>query len=231
MAIFLGVAVLLTGVFTASHRPAGATRGILGGPSGSPAAGSAETMTALGLLPGQSAILDDPYNKGSQDSWASASGYLAASLDGSRPLSPVSALAKAQTPGKNVTLATDLAPSSLRSLKGYFAQPALGWNWGILHDRNAVDIANACGTPVKAAAEGLVLEAHADGWNGGYGKYVVLEHPNGTRTRYAHLQSLSVEIGNYLKQGQALGLMGQTGEATGCHVHFEVEGARNPFAK
>ena len=122
------------------------------------------------------------------------------------------------------------AGNALPLLRGYFALPTDGFNWGKLHDDNAVDIANACGTPVTAAAKGVVLAAAA-GWNGGYGTNATLEHPNGTQTRYAHLAELVVEQGDYLEQGQKLGLMGDTGETTGCHLHFEVQGAQNPFVK
>ena len=125
----------------------------------------------------------------------------------------------------------NLTRSSLPDLKGYFIMPTYGFNWGILHDHNAVDIANNCGTPVVASAEGLVIDTASSGYNGGYGNYVLIEHPNGVETRYAHLESLSVSIGDYVKQGQQIGLMGKTGDATGCHVHFEVLGAKNPFAK
>jgi len=130
------------------------------------------------------------------------------------------------------------ADSSLPILKNYFSMPADGFNWGILHSYNAVDIANACGTPVKASAEGLVVPDDrygdgTDGWNGGYGKFVMIEHPagDGVRTRYAHLDTIAVNIGTYVSQGQVIGTMGKTGDATGCHVHFEVYGAQNPFAK
>lgn len=120
-------------------------------------------------------------------------------------------------------------------LGNYFAIPTTGWNWGRLHDYNAVDIANQCGTPVYAAAEGLVVEIAADdGWNSGYGNYVKIEHPNKTYTRYAHLSKILVDSGKYVLQGAKIGLMGNTGNThgpTGCHLHFEVYGAKNPFAK
>lgn len=127
----------------------------------------------------------------------------------------------------------------LPRLPGYFILPTRGFNWGRLHVHNAVDIANSCGTEVVAAAEGLVvpddsLNDGASGWNGGYGKFVFIEHPNGTKTRYAHLESTSVKIGDYLRQGDVVGAMGNTGNVqgvTGCHVHFEVYGAQNPFVK
>ena len=128
--------------------------------------------------------------------------------------------------------------SVLPNLNTSFVKPAEGFNWGKLHHYNAVDISNSCGTPVVASAEGLVVpdDSFGDGrgtWNGGYGNFVLIEHPFGdaVRTRYAHLSKILVDIGDYVKQGQEIGLMGESGEATGCHVHFEVYGAQNPFAK
>ncbi|MEK7169348.1 MAG: peptidoglycan DD-metalloendopeptidase family protein [Patescibacteria group bacterium] len=126
----------------------------------------------------------------------------------------------------------------LPDLKDYFALPAIGWNWGQLHNANAVDIANQCGTSVHAAAEGLVISDSvlgdgASGWNNGYGTFVLLEHPNGVKTRYAHLDKVLVKIGQYVSRGEEVGIMGNTGNThgpTGCHLHFEVFGAKNPFA-
>jgi murein DD-endopeptidase MepM/ murein hydrolase activator NlpD len=128
--------------------------------------------------------------------------------------------------------------SALPNFDSEFVMPANGYDWGILHNDNAVDIANSCGTPVVAAADGLVIPDDqipdvTGGWNGGYGNFVLLEHAfgNGVRTRYAYLESVSVQVGDYVTQGQVIGLMGQSGEATGCAVHFGVIGAHNPFAK
>jgi murein DD-endopeptidase MepM/ murein hydrolase activator NlpD len=138
--------------------------------------------------------------------------------------------------GKSTNLLA--AAAALPNYNSEFIMPANGYNWGILHHYNAVDIANSCGTPVVAAAEGLVVPDDSmgytvDGWNDGYGNFVMIEHPFGdnVRTRYAHLEKVSVQIGDYVKQGDVIGLMGETGDATGCHVHFEVIGAQNPFAK
>lgn len=124
--------------------------------------------------------------------------------------------------------------SGLPDLRGYYVYPTQGFNWGRLHYDNAVDIANACGTPVEAAAEGLVVDVAEGGWNDGYGNFVLVEHPNETKTRYAHLDDISAKIGDYIKQSQPIGTMGNTGNVhgpTGCHLHFEVEGAQNPFVK
>lgn len=136
--------------------------------------------------------------------------------------------------GKPLRNAKTSLISDLPNLIGYFAIPTTGWNWGRLHNYNAVDIANACGTPVYAAAEGLVIESSDDSWNGGYGRYVVLEHPNGTKTKYAHNQKNIVSIGDYVVKGDQIAIIGNTGNThgpTGCHLHFEIVGARNPFAK
>jgi murein DD-endopeptidase MepM/ murein hydrolase activator NlpD len=120
---------------------------------------------------------------------------------------------------------------SLKDSKEYFMRPAQGFNWGRLHHYSAVDIANACGTPITAAADGLVVDASTDEWSEGYGHYVTIEHPNGTKTKYSHLNKITAAIGDYLKQGTEVGTMGATGEATGCHLHFEVYGAANPFVR
>lgn len=122
-------------------------------------------------------------------------------------------------------------PSPLPDLKDYFIKPTTGFNWGKIHPHNAVDIANLCGTTVVAAEDGLVSDISTDDWSGGYGRYVTLEHSNGTKTRYAHLNDVGVAVGDYLTQGKSIGTMGETGDATGCHLHFEVYGAKNPFGK
>ena len=129
-----------------------------------------------------------------------------------------------------------LASSPVFSGSQFLKMPTEGFNWRVLHNHNAVDIANSCGTPVKAAADGIVVPDPMEGdgtgdWNGGYGHFVMIDHQNGIKTRYAHLNKILVSIGDIVKQGQEIGTMGQTGEATGCHLHFEVYGATNPFAK
>ncbi len=122
------------------------------------------------------------------------------------------------------------ASSARRSPRGYFLHPLPG---GIrtqgLHGWNAVDIAAPFGTPIRASAPGTVLVARANGWNGGYGVYVVIRHPNGTQTLYAHMSRIAVFVGQTVVRGQVIGYVGSTGRSTGPHLHFEVRGARNPF--
>ena len=100
-----------------------------------------------------------------------------------------------------------------------------------LHGWNAVDIGAPKGTPIYAAAAGTVIVAKSNGaWNGGYGNYVVISHPNGTETLYAHMSKVETSAGASVGQGETIGLVGMTGMATGNHLHFEVRGAANPFA-
>lgn len=119
----------------------------------------------------------------------------------------------------------------LPDLGGFFSLPATGFNWGRIHGRNGVDVANPCGTPIYSSAEGMVNLAKNSGWNGGYGKYIRISHPNGTETLYGHLSKILVETGEYVQKNQQIALMGTTGNSTGCHLHFEVHGAKNLLAK
>jgi len=115
-------------------------------------------------------------------------------------------------------------------INNWLISPTTGYNWGRLHGYNAVDIANKCGTPIYAAAAGKVILSDSVGWNGGYGKYIKIQHPNGVVTLYAHGSSLLVSAGAKVSQGQLIMYMGTTGRSTGCHLHFEVHGAKNPLA-
>lgn len=116
------------------------------------------------------------------------------------------------------------------SYNGYYIRPISGGrkSQGI-HGYNGVDLATYCGSPVFAAASGDVIIRRASGWNGGYGFYAVVSHPNGTQTLYAHLKSIIVQSGWHVAQGQVIGYVGSTGNSTGCHVHVEVRGANNPW--
>lgn len=100
-----------------------------------------------------------------------------------------------------------------------------------LHGYNAIDLGAPVGTPIYASAAGEVIVSRQGGWNGGYGNYIVIKHGNGTQTLYSHNSSNGVYVGQYVEQGELIGYVGQTGRATGPHLHFEVRGADNPLAK
>jgi murein DD-endopeptidase MepM/ murein hydrolase activator NlpD len=82
-----------------------------------------------------------------------------------------------------------------------------------------VDLKAAYGAEVPAAGAGTVVEA---GENGAYGLTIVVDHGSGLKTRYAHLASADVEVGDQVLQGEEIGRVGQSGRATGPHLHFEV---------
>jgi len=130
---------------------------------------------------------------------------------------------------------TEISDADMTNTKGYFIFPTTGLNWGDLHSYNAVDIANHCGTPVYAAASGIAtLAIGNNAWNSGYGNYIKIQHPNGSLTLYAHLSVVNIKEGQSVTQGQVIGAMGNTGNVTGptgCHLHFEIRGMTNPFAK
>lgn len=130
-------------------------------------------------------------------------------------------------------------------LAGYFIFPTIGFNRRVPHYYNAVDISanSSCldtDIPVYAAASGLVIgvyptQSTSRYVNGGYGNNVLILHPNGVLTRYAHLKSISIANNTYVAQGSLIAYMGGfprmpgSGNSTGCHLHFEVRGAKNPF--
>jgi murein DD-endopeptidase MepM/ murein hydrolase activator NlpD len=105
-----------------------------------------------------------------------------------------------------------------------------GWRWGRMH--NGIDIGAPTGTPIVAAAPGVVTYAR---WNsGGYGNLVEVTHPDGSLTLYAHNNRIVVEEGDRVEQGQHIADMGSTGFSTGPHLHFELhsagQGVVNPIA-
>ncbi len=120
--------------------------------------------------------------------------------------------------------------AGLPEFRGYYMRPIIGGRRSRgIHGYNGVDLASSCGLPVLASAEGTVILVRSSGWNGGYGKYLVITHPNGTQTLYAHVSSILARVGQSLAQGSQVAMIGSTGNSTGCHLHFEVRGAKNPF--
>ncbi len=115
---------------------------------------------------------------------------------------------------------------------GYYLRPLIGGRktQGI-HGFNGVDLGGLpIGSSIMASATGDVIVAKQGGWNGGYGSYVVIQHPNGSQTLYGHLSKVNVYAGEHVVQGQVIGALGNTGKSTGPHLHFEIRnGIRNPF--
>ncbi|MFE8702003.1 peptidoglycan DD-metalloendopeptidase family protein [Cytobacillus sp. FJAT-54145] len=100
---------------------------------------------------------------------------------------------------------------------GGYVSSHLGYRWGKMH--KGIDIARPSNRTIKAADNGVVVFA---GWDGGYGNKIIVDHNNGYRTVYAHLSSITVNVGQTVPKGSKIGVMGSTGDSTGVHLHFEI---------
>lgn len=132
------------------------------------------------------------------------------------PSRTASAPAPASTPATTTTSSQRSDSYFIRAWGGVVSQGYHGpWR--------AVDYAMPIGSPIGASAHGTVIAARSPyAWNGGYGGLVILQHDNGAQTYYAHLDSLNVSVGQHVKQGELVGLSGNTGRSTGPHLHFEI---------
>lgn len=140
---------------------------------------------------------------------------------------PVKKTSTTKTTSKT-TIRSDLGTAAT---SGYLQNPVPGalLTQGI-HGNNGVDLGAPSGTPIHAAAAGTVIISKGDAaWNGGYGSYVVISHSNGSQTLYAHMSRDIATVGETVSQGEVIGYVGETGEATGNHLHFEVRNGKNPF--
>ncbi|MFI7679727.1 M23 family metallopeptidase [Actinophytocola sp. NPDC049390] len=107
-------------------------------------------------------------------------------------------------------------PKFVRPADGSFTS-GFGARWGTTH--YGIDIANSIGTPIVSAADGVVIEA---GPASGFGLWVRILHDDGTVTVYGHMQDYSVREGERVKAGDQIARMGNRGQSTGPHLHFEV---------
>ena len=114
-------------------------------------------------------------------------------------------------PMTSFTITQPFGPST------FALEPPLG---PYAHFHTGIDLAAALGTPVLAAADGVVVAVGHTSY--GYGNYVIVAHGGGIATLYGHLLQTSVNAGERVARGQLVGLEGATGWATGPHVHFEL---------
>lgn len=165
------------------------------------------------------------YNGLSKDS-AIAVGDIIYIPNGNKP-SPTSSSSTKPSSGGSSSSSSSPAPS------GYFIRPVAGIITSPYGSRRGgfhygVDIGNKRGTTVVASASGKVVKVvnyckeGASSCGGRYGNYITIEHPNGMQTKYAHLQSVNVSLGETVSQGEKIGTLGNTGRSTGPHLHFEV---------
>lgn len=136
----------------------------------------------------------------------------------------VSSIVHNEELAKGVAFAQERAEREARLQRPLFVMPTrgiftsnFGYRWGVLH--GGIDIANAIGTPIVAASDGVVIEA---GPSAGYGMLVKVRHYDGTVTLYGHVNSATVSVGERVMAGDQIATMGSRGYSTGPHLHFEV---------
>jgi murein DD-endopeptidase MepM/ murein hydrolase activator NlpD len=125
---------------------------------------------------------------------------------------------------KAAAFAQERAEREARQLRPLFVMPTkgvwtsgFGYRWGVLH--GGIDIAGPIGTPIVAAADGVVIDV---GPTAGYGAWVKLRHADGTVTLYGHVNTWLVSVGEKVMAGDQIATIGNRGNSTGPHLHFEV---------
>ena len=123
-----------------------------------------------------------------------------------------------------VAFANDRAQREARLQQPLYVMPTrgiftsnFGYRWGVLHA--GIDLANSIGTPIFAVSDGVVIDA---GPTAGYGMWVKLLHADGTVTLYGHVNTTLVSVGQRVMAGDQIATMGNRGNSTGPHLHFEV---------
>lgn len=129
--------------------------------------------------------------------------------------------------GQRITIPGRYASGLIWPAKGTISSRFGRRGWRRFH--SGIDILARKGTPIRAAADGLVIVSgkSLDGYSS-YGKTVVVQHGDGMRTLYAHNHKNSVRPGECVKTGDIIGEVGSTGNATGAHLHFEIRSNERP---
>jgi len=111
------------------------------------------------------------------------------------------------------------SPLKFTRISSRFSHARLHPILNVVRPHLGVDYAAPTGTPVRAAADGVVVSA---GWSGGYGKVVRMRHTRGLETLYGHLSRIDVKRGQRVEQGERIGAVGMTGLATGPHLDYRT---------
>ena len=126
-----------------------------------------------------------------------------------------SAAVQAKSYAHDVASQTWMLPTTGFHISTWFGEA--GWEWSSGY-HTGIDFATACGTPVTAVTAGTVAQS---GWDGAYGNQVRERLPNGDEVWYNHMTLIKTTLGAKLAKGSIVGLVGETGNAYGCHLHFE----------
>lgn len=121
-------------------------------------------------------------------------------------------------------IAAEKLPFAIPLKTSFRFTSGFGRRWGRLHA--GTDFAGAHGSPIYATADGVVTHA---GWLSGYGNLVEIQHEFGIETRYGHQSEIYVKVGQRVSRGDKIGAMGNTGNSTGTHLHYEVRVNGNPI--
>lgn len=97
-----------------------------------------------------------------------------------------------------------------------------GYRWGKLHAGIDISGNGVFGKDIIAADGGVVTQVNAEGWGGGYGLYVIIDHGNGYTTSYCHCNEILVSVGDKVTQGEVIAKVGNSGNSFGPHLHFEI---------
>lgn len=197
------------GRLVAAAMAAGATAAAAYSVANASEAPAAETMLAAG----QNAFVDGAQISGSTDGMQIVS------------VQPIaSASVHSEELANGAAFAQERAEREARLARPMFVMPTkgvwtsgFGYRWGVLH--GGIDIANSIGTPILAASDGVVVDV---GPTAGYGAWVKLRHSDGTVTLYGHINTWNVSVGERVMAGDQIATMGNRGNSTGPHLHFEV---------
>jgi murein DD-endopeptidase MepM/ murein hydrolase activator NlpD len=161
------------------------------------------------------------------DHAALGGGAITGSTDGMQvvPVTPAgNSTVHAEEITKASAFAQERAEREARLQRPLFVMPTkgvwtsgFGYRWGVLHA--GIDLANAIGTPIYAVADGVVIDA---GPTAGYGAWVKIRHADGTVTLYGHVNTWLVDVGQRVWAGDQIATIGNRGNSTGPHCHFEV---------
>ena len=153
-------------------------------------------------------------------------------LPDAKPITPPRPKYIASTSGShtvnvvNTDYSTVAASTATAAPNRIFIKPTKGViTQGYHAGHYAIDIADRSRPPVYAAGAGTIIKASSGTWGGGYGNHIIMDNGNGIKTLYAHLDSLKVGVGDYVNQGDVIGIQGNTGRVygvTGIHLHWEV---------
>jgi len=208
------------------HRAVGATRHRAPGtPKSRYAAVVSTALLGAGVVVLGSAAAAPRHQPATAASWHSVDSPVAGlGLDDGMPLVHGSILrtaaaSQAQRASRSTARAALPAPATPA-----FAHPGTGvltscfcWRWGAFHD--GIDLAAPLGAPIYAATDGVVTQAGPDP---GYGNLIVVLHAGNTVTFYGHEEQILVKVGQHVRAGQRIALVGNLGYSTGPHLHFGV---------